>query len=317
MSNFSGSGNTYTATFTPTSGLASGSGTISVASGAFTDAANNPNADGGETNNTTTITYNTLPQQVEIDFAKTDALVYREEFNTFNSSSGLATNWTVTGKNTSTSAAYTLSANTPAGFSSSDSQVSQTLSANDTTEYFLRLGNAATTNTTASTYTFTSQTGTFNALNFSYAALDANATVNFYDASGTLVDSATITSGSGFFSHTLASGVLASSYTISTPSSRYFYVDKLEADVAQNIVVTTATIRDTTPVLLGDYLYALSAGDVIKVYEGTTWLGDAIVDPTTKTWTLPLTTALTTGSHNFVAKIQAPVRWWTIPRSLT
>jgi hypothetical protein len=41
----------YSATFTPTAGL-QGTGSVSVASGAFRDAANNPNADGADTNNT-------------------------------------------------------------------------------------------------------------------------------------------------------------------------------------------------------------------------------------------------------------------------
>jgi hypothetical protein len=50
LSNFSGSGTTYTATFTPTAGATSG--TIVVASNTFSDAAANFNADGQEANNT-------------------------------------------------------------------------------------------------------------------------------------------------------------------------------------------------------------------------------------------------------------------------
>ena len=42
LSNFAGSGTTYTATFTPTAGF-SGSGTVSVFAGRFSDAAGNPN----------------------------------------------------------------------------------------------------------------------------------------------------------------------------------------------------------------------------------------------------------------------------------
>ena len=51
LSNFQGSGSTYTATFTPTAGSGL-SGTVSVASGKFSDAAANFNSDGSETNNT-------------------------------------------------------------------------------------------------------------------------------------------------------------------------------------------------------------------------------------------------------------------------
>ena len=50
LSNFIGSGTTYTATFTPTSSATTA--TISVPSGAFTDTAGNTNADGSDTNNT-------------------------------------------------------------------------------------------------------------------------------------------------------------------------------------------------------------------------------------------------------------------------
>jgi len=45
LSNFAGTGATYTATFTPTAGLV-GTGTFSIDAGAFTDAADNPNVAG-------------------------------------------------------------------------------------------------------------------------------------------------------------------------------------------------------------------------------------------------------------------------------
>ncbi len=58
LSNFSGSGKNYTATFTPTSSSTL-NGVVSVATGMFTDAANNPNADGLDANNTVTMKVNT------------------------------------------------------------------------------------------------------------------------------------------------------------------------------------------------------------------------------------------------------------------
>ncbi len=60
LSNFSGSGTSYTATFTPTANSTS-NGVVSVASNRFTDAANNNNVDGSDANNTVTMTVNTLP----------------------------------------------------------------------------------------------------------------------------------------------------------------------------------------------------------------------------------------------------------------
>lgn len=60
LSNFAGSGTNYTALFTPTANSTS-NGVVRVASGVFTDAAGNANADGSDANNTVTITVNTLP----------------------------------------------------------------------------------------------------------------------------------------------------------------------------------------------------------------------------------------------------------------
>jgi len=60
LSNFSGSGTSYTATFTPTANSTI-SGVVSVASDKFTDAAGNANTDGAVANNTVTMSVNTVP----------------------------------------------------------------------------------------------------------------------------------------------------------------------------------------------------------------------------------------------------------------
>lgn len=59
LSNFAGSGTSYTATFTPAAN-STASGLISVASGVFTDAAGNANADGADANNIVTIAVTAL-----------------------------------------------------------------------------------------------------------------------------------------------------------------------------------------------------------------------------------------------------------------
>ena len=75
LSNFTGSGASYTAVFTPAAN-STANGVISVASGAFTDAAGNPNADGSDANNSVTLTVNTfqvdtIPPTISISADKT------------------------------------------------------------------------------------------------------------------------------------------------------------------------------------------------------------------------------------------------------
>lgn len=60
LSNFSGSGMAYTATFTPTAN-STAAGVISVGNARFNDGAGNDNADGADVNNTVTITVDTAP----------------------------------------------------------------------------------------------------------------------------------------------------------------------------------------------------------------------------------------------------------------
>ncbi len=59
LSNFSGSGTTYTALFTPTANSTT-SGVVRIASGVFSDSAGNANADGSDSNNAVTMVVNTL-----------------------------------------------------------------------------------------------------------------------------------------------------------------------------------------------------------------------------------------------------------------
>jgi hypothetical protein len=74
LSNFSGSGTTYTARFTPTTNSKS-PGVISVASGVFTDASGNPNADGLDANNTVSIAVNAVRPPTTIIGTNLDDLI--------------------------------------------------------------------------------------------------------------------------------------------------------------------------------------------------------------------------------------------------
>ena len=70
LSNFTGSGTTYTALFTPTANSTT-SGVVRVASGAFTDAAGNVNADGLDANNTITLSVDTVAPTIALSANKT------------------------------------------------------------------------------------------------------------------------------------------------------------------------------------------------------------------------------------------------------
>jgi hypothetical protein len=70
LSNFTGSGTSYTVTFSPTPG-STVPGVVSVASGRFADGVGNLNADGSETNNTVSMTTDTVPPSIAISSNKT------------------------------------------------------------------------------------------------------------------------------------------------------------------------------------------------------------------------------------------------------
>ena len=73
LSNFSGSGKSYTALFTPTVNSTS-NGVVSIASGVFTDALGSTNADGSDSNNTVTMSVNTVTSTSVIGTSSADSL---------------------------------------------------------------------------------------------------------------------------------------------------------------------------------------------------------------------------------------------------
>ncbi|MCK2097741.1 beta strand repeat-containing protein, partial [Thauera aromatica] len=70
LSNFTGSGTSYSATFTPTAD-SSAAASISVASDQFSDAAGNANADGADTDNAVTMTVDTIRPTIAVTSDKT------------------------------------------------------------------------------------------------------------------------------------------------------------------------------------------------------------------------------------------------------
>jgi serralysin len=73
LSNFTGSGTSYTATFTPAANSATNC-VVSVASGVFTDAAGNANVDGSDANNTVTFAVDTLIPTIAVTSSKSSLI---------------------------------------------------------------------------------------------------------------------------------------------------------------------------------------------------------------------------------------------------
>jgi hypothetical protein len=122
LSNFSGSGTTYTALFTPTANSTT-NGVVRVASGVFTDAAGNANADGSDANNTVTMSVDTVAPAIALSTSKaslsvgeTASLTFTlsEASTTFTASDVTATGGTLSnfsGSGTTYSALFTSTAN--------------------------------------------------------------------------------------------------------------------------------------------------------------------------------------------------------------
>ena len=82
LSNFIGIGTNYTALFTPTAN-STASGTVSVASGVFTDAAGNVNADGSDANNTITLAVDTVVPTIALSSTKSSLIAGEATVLTF------------------------------------------------------------------------------------------------------------------------------------------------------------------------------------------------------------------------------------------
>jgi hypothetical protein len=76
LSNFSGSGASYTATFTPTANSTT-NGVVSVASNKFSDAAGNFNVDGADANNTVTMTLGIVEGDIGLPY--TSKVLFNEK----------------------------------------------------------------------------------------------------------------------------------------------------------------------------------------------------------------------------------------------
>ena len=122
LSNFYGSGTTYTALYAPSANSTS-NGLISVSSGVFTDASGNANADGDDTNNKLTFSIDTTIPKIALKADKTELVsgekanitfTLSEPSNSFSASDVLITGGTLsdfTGNGTTYTAAFVLAPN--------------------------------------------------------------------------------------------------------------------------------------------------------------------------------------------------------------
>jgi hypothetical protein len=151
--------------------------------------------------------------------------------------------------------------------------------------------------------------GSFTGISFIHADLQGPQgplPIKFYNAAGVEVASTTLsTFGEGTtFSYTLPAGVSATSFKIFTNYDDLWVIDTMVATVGNGTPLTSGSGSiDTTPLLRGTYEGKLNAGDVIKVYDGATELGNATVDPATMTWSYQVGTAASIGNHTYSAKI--------------
>jgi hypothetical protein len=173
-------------------------------------------------------------------------------------------------------------------------------------------------------YNFTSTAGPFTSVSMKTFGLNSSVIgssptqwsypqVAFRDAEGNVVhrvDFQTLNSTTklDMFDVTLPPGITATSFEFRTINADRWFIDDLSMTTASNeIVPHLGVTADTTHKISGTYATTLNAGEVIKIYDatGTVYLGDAIVDPATKTWTFESPTPAAVGTHPYVAKIES------------
>ena len=250
-----------------------------------------------------TVNTTAAAQSVSINFAQVDSKTHVDEFAVLAGSTvaGVAASsvetdaWVI---NSATAANVATSGLMIRSGTESDAAVDAYLG----TDTHLRMSNG-------NIYTFTSKTGPFNTVSFKSTSLNFQSVnpvvVEFFDAAGVLLtttpwyvandNTATATFSTGL--------VAATSFKLHTAQqTEVWFMDELSTTMIANSTVTSgSTIIDTTPRLTGAYT-ALASGEVVQIFEGTTYLGTATVDATSKTWVYQLGTS-SIGTHTYTAKI--------------
>jgi len=239
--------------------------------------------------------------RVTIAQAESSAKTYTEEFESVTNNSGVfqTAGWTISQVDTATGVS--------AGGLAIQGGGSNYPGVGTDGHIFVNPGN--TQSAVNRTLVFDSKLGSFTGISFIHADLQGPQgplPIKFYNAAGVEVASTTLsTFGQGAtFSYTLPAGVSATSFKIFTNYNDLWVIDTMVATVGSGTPLTSGSGSiDTTPLLRGTYEGKLNAGDVIKVYDGATELGNATVDPATMTWSYQVGTAASIGNHTYSAKI--------------
>jgi hypothetical protein len=73
--------------------------------------------------------------------------------------------------------------------------------------------------------------------------------------------------------------------------------------VVQGNLAAAAITDDSTPTFSGSISAALSTGETLRIFNGSTLLGDASVNNTTKTWSFTPTALANNGSYTISARV--------------
>ena len=349
LSAVSGTGLIRTAIFTPAAN-SSGSASITVAAGSYTDAAGNPGSNGS----TPALNYDTLPPSLTItsniailkagqtaiitfsfsevpsgfvaadisatrgtisDLAVTsDPKVYTATFTPTANSIGTASITVAAGSYTDAAGNPGVAGASPSlAIDTTPPTTTATISAISDDSGLLQgfLANGASTDDTTPTIS-----GTLS------APLAAGESLLLFNGS-TLLGSASVSNLSWSFSPSLPA-TSATSYSLTarvasalgilgTPSTaRSFLLDTTPPTTSaaitgaidnlgllQGTLPSAATTDDTTPTLTGTLSAALASGESLRVWNGSTLLGNAVVNNTARTWSYTPNPALTNGSFSF------------------
>ncbi|MEB3265106.1 MAG: Ig-like domain-containing protein, partial [Cyanobacteriota bacterium] len=317
LSGFAGSGTTYTATFTPTNNSTT-DGVVSVASGAFNDGFANPNADGGDANNTVTMTVDTRVSatitSAQVTSTSTTTTNLGNAYYNFNNNTGRIFDFYSTGNG---------------DISYNNGAFSGNLSGDGGSDA-LKINNS--NNQTAGQSGYAEARGkdglSWTSISFTYYDLQltgqqpsdnnwgfgaSSKVISFHDANGNQVGSYNLTqngSGSGANTGFSASFGRATSFRISGGNLDLFTIDNMTLGNAQQqtTVTTTPTVTNggsqapTSGTLSGTVTRALVSGETVAILRDGTPIGNATVSGTN--WTFNYTIAAGT-TDVFTAQVQA------------
>ena len=160
------------------------------------------------------------------------------------------------------------------------------------------------------------------------AALGTSEVLRVY-RDGVLAGNATVNATTGAWSHTFATPLSANGAYVFTAAvvdgagnsgtssvARSMVLDATaptqtvtisgvsdNSDPVQGAIAAGGRTNDTTPTISGNLLAPLGEGETLKLYNGNTFLVDAVVDATTLTWTATPTLAAN-GTYTLRARVQ-------------